>query len=64
MPVALGVTTMKITTEEWFFRRAEGFYVIDVPIGQKPEEHARLNPGTLEIRRVATGELLFGEAHL
>lgn len=54
--------TKMTTTEEWFFRRAEGFYVIDVPIGQRPEEHARLNPGTLEIRRCLTDELLWPKA--
>lgn len=49
----------KPQTEEWFFRRAEGFYIIDVSIGSMPETHAKLNPGTLEIRRIATRELLW-----
>lgn len=54
---------MNINREEWLFKRAEGFYVIEVPSGQHPEEHAKLNPGTLEIRNALTDKLLWSLSH-
>lgn len=46
---------------EWVprvFRRAEGFYIIDLPENDDLAEHARLNPGTQRIESV-TGEQLW-----
>jgi hypothetical protein len=34
------------------FRRAEQFYVIDLPPNDDLAEHARLNPGTLRIEDI------------
>jgi len=47
---------------EWVprvFRRAGGFYVIDLPVDDDLAEHARLNPGTLRIEDGLTGAQLW-----
>jgi hypothetical protein len=45
--------------QEWFFARADGFSFTMVPAGSNPEEQARLNPGTMEIRLMPEGDLLW-----
>jgi hypothetical protein len=39
------------------FRRAEGFYIIDLPADDDLAEHARPNPGTLRIETVSGEQL-------
>jgi hypothetical protein len=39
------------------FRRAEGFYIIDLPADDDLAEHARLNPGTIRIETVSGEQL-------
>lgn len=39
------------------FRRADMFYVIDLPVDDDLAEHARLNPGTLRIEDALGNQL-------
>jgi len=41
------------------FRRSTGWYPLELPHDADLAEHARLNPGTLWIEDVRTGEVLW-----